>query len=307
MSDRPSWWRRWEPYWPWAVVLGFVLVIVVPAAVDYGGYGPDWFGFRESTTNTKETTRDADEPTLSDGSVVAVDIAQDPQRAKTLWDWEQLLIVPLALAIGAFLLNRAQRLREERVEARREQDSALQAYLDEMSKLLVEDQLRREHRRHGDTRVTARARTLTVLSQLDDRNHKRRVLQFLREARLISSKELHYLEGRPAYPRIVGLEDADLRRAKLDHMKLEDADLGGADLSGADLTNANLKNANLSGTDLRGARLQGADLQGANLLGVKVLAKEDLEQAIGDKTTNIARNLRPEAWSDRDEEPRNGD
>jgi hypothetical protein len=90
------------------------LVIVVPAAIDYGGYGPDWFGFRESTTNTKETTRSAEERTLSDGSIVEVDIAQNPQRAKTLWDWEQLLIVPLALAIGAFLLNRAQRLREER-------------------------------------------------------------------------------------------------------------------------------------------------------------------------------------------------
>jgi hypothetical protein len=163
------------------------------------------------------------------------------------------------------------------IEARREQDNALQAYLDQMAKLLVEDQLRWEHRRHADTRVTARALTLTVLSQLKDGKHKRRVLQFLREARLISSRELHYLEGRPVYPNIVGLEDADLRGAELGDMKLEYADL-----SGADLTGANLKNANLSG---------------ANLEGAKGLKKEDLEQAVGDGTTKVARKLRPEAWS----------
>jgi len=150
-----------------------------------------------------------------------------------------------------------------------------------MSKLLVEDQLRHESRRHGDTRVTAQARTLTVLSQLDNGNHKHRILRFLREARLISNKQLHILEGQPIYPSIVGLEDADLRGANLSGMELEDADLSGAELTDADLTDASLKNANLTG---------------ATLLGVKGLKKERLEQAIGDETTKVAKNLRPEAW-----------
>jgi hypothetical protein len=74
-----------------------------------------------------------------------------------------------------------------------------------------------------------------------------------------------------------GLGDNErlVRGAELGDMKLEYADL-----SGADLTGANLKNANLSG---------------ANLEGAKGLKKEDLEQAVGDGTTKIARKLRPEA------------
>jgi hypothetical protein len=74
---------------------------------------------------------------------------------KGLWDWLDLLIVPAAIAVGVFLLDRRQRERDRaaeedrqrrhqlemeeqrdrelRVEAQRAQDAALQAYLDQMS------------------------------------------------------------------------------------------------------------------------------------------------------------------------------
>ena len=76
---------------------------------------------------------------------------------KSLWAWLDLLIVPVVLALGVYLLNRAQSERErkaevaqqvrerEAAEARREreleieneraQDEALQAYLDQMSQM----------------------------------------------------------------------------------------------------------------------------------------------------------------------------
>lgn len=89
----------------------------------------------------------------------------------TLWDWLDLLIVPVTIAAattaGAAWFTR-----------QREQDAALQTYLDKMSELLVDKEL---HEKADDTRVTARARTLTVLRQLDGRR-KRNVLLFLREA-----------------------------------------------------------------------------------------------------------------------------
>jgi hypothetical protein len=67
---------------------------------------------------------------------------------KKFWDYLELLIVPAALAIGVYLLNRAQserereaeearRDRELEVENQRAQDAALQAYLDQMSQLLI--------------------------------------------------------------------------------------------------------------------------------------------------------------------------
>jgi hypothetical protein len=41
-----------------------------------------------------------------------------PRPAKTLWDWLQLLIVPLVLALGAFALNAAQSDRDREQEDR---------------------------------------------------------------------------------------------------------------------------------------------------------------------------------------------
>src|SRR5579863_5043439 len=96
-------------------------------------------------------------------------------KNKTFWDWLQLLIVPFALAIIAFLFNRsttrtaqkitAQRYKQDQeiTEKRYEQDKQiaaqryerdqhlaldkqredlLQTYLDRMSELLLEKQLR---------------------------------------------------------------------------------------------------------------------------------------------------------------------
>ena len=39
---------------------------------------------------------------------------EEQQPVKTLWDWMQLLIIPLVLAIGGFWLNKVQKSREER-------------------------------------------------------------------------------------------------------------------------------------------------------------------------------------------------
>jgi uncharacterized protein YjbI with pentapeptide repeats len=181
---------------------------------------------------------------------------------KVLWKWMDLLIVPATIAIvgivgGAlFTWERAR-------------DTALQTYLDKMSELLIDKCLRRETRRYGDTRLTARARTLAILSQLDGKR-KRIVLQFLREARLIN-KDHGNLEGVTINPRLVGLREADLRRAKLrgikliNHERTEPVSLEGAILKGADLRNADLEGADLQEADLSKARLKGACLKGVDL------------------------------------------
>src|SRR5438034_7673507 len=46
--------------------------------------------------------------------------SEPKQHAKTLWDWLQLLFVPLMLAIGGFWLNQIQKSREERAAAQRD-------------------------------------------------------------------------------------------------------------------------------------------------------------------------------------------
>jgi hypothetical protein len=140
----------------------------------------------------------------------------------TLWDWLKLLVVPAVIAGGGLWFNRQQRERELDIAERRTQDEALQAYLDQMSGMLLpnKDQPSLYKARPGDSLSSvARARTLTVLPRLDG-GGKVRVVQFLYESGLIYST-------RP----VLALSGADLSEAFL-----IDADLSGAILIDADLS-----------------------------------------------------------------------
>lgn len=65
-------------------------------------------------------------------------------RAKTLWDWMDLLIVPIALAIGAWFLNKSEKNREliverqraeleREIETDRQRQGLLESYLDNVN------------------------------------------------------------------------------------------------------------------------------------------------------------------------------
>ena len=144
-----------------------------------------------------------------------------------------------------------QKLENQRAEAERElaaqraQDETLQAYLDQMSNLLMEKSLR-DSAEDSEVRTLARVRTLTALETLDP-SRKTAVVQFLVEDGLVQR-----VYGRDP---IIGLSGADLRGVAL----------RGADLRGADLSEADLRGANLRGANLRGANLRNADLSEANL------------------------------------------
>ncbi len=155
-------------------------------------------------------------------------------RGMTVRDWLQLLIIPFALVGIGLLFEMQQAKREERrAEAERElaeqraQDEALQAYLDQMSTLLLDQNLGgSDSPSEAQTSVVnqlARARILTVLARLDPED-KASVLQFLYESGLIFRKG----RGQPvvdssphctdkyrldAIYSIVDLQDADLRGA----------------------------------------------------------------------------------------------
>jgi hypothetical protein len=194
---------------------------------------------------------------------------------KTLWDWLQLLsalAIPVVLAVAGFWFTAWQEERQQAIEAQRAkverdiedqraQDTALQAYLDQMTELILERNLR-DSKEESEVRTLARARTLTVLGRLDP-DRKRSVVQFLYESDLIR-------KGNP----IVDLENADLSEADLRLDNLSHADLSHADLTGATLSDANLKEA-----DLSGATLLEADLRGAELSGARGVTKRKLERS----------------------------
>jgi len=97
----------------------------------------------------------------------------------TLWEWVKLLMVPAVIAAGGIWFNRQQRQRESEIAEQRAQDEALQEYLEQMSQMLTDKERPLCRAQPGDDLSTvARARTLTVLTRLDD-DRKGTVVRFL--------------------------------------------------------------------------------------------------------------------------------
>ena len=211
------------------------------------------------------------------------------EPSKTLWDWLQLLIVPAILVAVTFAWSATQTRSDNRREDRRiaadraaaeeaRRDATLQAYLDQMSGLMLHERLLTS--RPGDgVRAVARTVTLTALRRLDG-ERKAAVVRFLHEAALVAAPSGP--SGAPGVPGVptdaaapldpaggqdplVRLSGADLSGADFGDAWLAGADLSGADLTGADLGEATLALTNLNEADLTGADLRNAVLSYANL------------------------------------------
>ena len=230
-------------------------------------------------------------------------------RGMTVRDWLQLLIVPLALVVISFLFTMQQDARQQQTEDQRAQaerrlaeqsaqDEALQAYLDQLSSLLLEKDLRKSEE-GSEVRTLARARTATVIQRLDA-DGNRNVIRFLNEAgltkaspssiRLLAGVDLQGAHLRGIDLVSADLNDANLSDADLSNANLLDANLRGAELSNADLSDADLKYADLIEADLSNASLNGADLSDANLSNARGITKEQLEK----QTENLKGAIMPD-------------
>jgi uncharacterized protein YjbI with pentapeptide repeats len=271
---------------------GILVAILVVLLLIRISYGHSWTGFGQDK------------------------VKEHVEPAKTLWDWLDLLIIPVVIAIGGFLFNSSQNRATQAAAERRSLDDTLQAYLDGMAQLITDKEQPLHSAKPGDSLSTlARARTLTVLRRLDS-GRKRRVLEFLYESRLIDKEQallneselierqhniislrqanlrgtnLYMVYLRKADLREADLKWADMYGARLYGADLREADLRWADLSVAHLIGADLRQANLQEADLRWAHLDDADLQWADLrkadlrnaflVGVRTWSEEQLRRA----------------------------
>jgi hypothetical protein len=243
------------------------------------------------------------------------------QREKTLYDWLQLAIIPVGLAFGVWWLarlqqQRDQQLADQRAKSEREAaekhaqaernialdnqgEAALQVYIDNISALLLERNLRKSGE-DDEVRKIARVITITTLKRLDV-NRKGSVLQFLRETGLITrgikddgigddsiislyQADLRGANLGEAFLLLANLSNTDLRGANLngavlDAAHLGKANLGEADLSETTLLRADLHGANLNGATLRGANLSYADLRETNVTSDQLAQAKSLEHA----------------------------
>lgn len=114
------------------IIVILVLGIVILVSLMIAGY---WYGWEWTGVNA------------SIGPQV-----RQYQPGKTLWDWMQLIIIPVVLAIGALLFNftlskseqKAAHLRaqtEHEIAVSNQQEDALQSYFDNMIELLLHEKL----------------------------------------------------------------------------------------------------------------------------------------------------------------------
>ncbi len=202
---------------------------------------------------------------------------------KTLWDWLELLIVPIVLAAGAFLLDGSRRRSDQRLERDRQRQQVLDAFFSDISELLLSGGLTDSEQR-SSARTLARTRTLIALRQLDG-GRKAQLLQFLYEGGLIGSNPVIEMVGadlsgalldeaslRGAVLRGVYFNGASIRRATL-----AAADLRGSSFSRVDFYKADLTNASLAQADLDRANFEAANLKNADLRDVDLSEKQKLQ------------------------------
>ena len=244
-----------------------------------------------------------------------------------------ILLVPIVIALGIWAITwqleklenqrarQAQKLENQRAETERElaeqraQDEALQAYLDQMSQLILDRQLLEieqgnpVHEQGDPVHTLAQARTSTAILRLDA-EHNESVTHFLitsglsvrseASARLLRGSSLSHAKLSGAHLPNADLGDADLSGADFSNALMVNANLIVADLSGADLSdslldnadlsahlpNADLSDASLIGADLSEANLRGADLSDADLIGANlsdaILVNANLSGAVLD-------------------------
>jgi len=219
-------------------------------------------------------------------------------RGMTVRSWLELLLLPLVLALLPLGFNYLQEQRQIQIEdrrakaerglaERRAREEALQAYLTQMSTLMIGENPLGKSGEDSAVRTLARARTSTVMRRLDAKGN-RRVIRFLEEAHLTENGQasinlLAGLDLRGVDLKETDLSNVDLSGADLSNARLPWADLDGVILDGANLSNAKLHRASLEGAFLEGAILDGADLHAAGLRSADLsnakLRKANLEGA----------------------------
>jgi hypothetical protein len=204
--------------------------------------------------------------------------AHDKIPPKFVWDWLQLIIVPLVLAIGGIVYGSQQEQLQQRHADDQYNLTVLTNYEDQVINVVGTYHMLSvlsqspegvapaptpdaDYQAGGEVlnNIVGEAfgnATLNVPGRLDQ-SKKGTFLQFLAFLGLLQEPQ----EGGP----VVKVAGSDLRGARLPNAILRGTDLEGIILTHADLKGANLANAQLNGGHFEGADLTRADLQGTML------------------------------------------
>lgn len=167
-------------------------------------------------------------------------------KRKKLWDFMQLLLVPIFFGIAGFLaqnwlaswqqaLNDQSHAIDQVLSIDKERQDILSRYLDQMADSLKDGLLTAEP--GTEKFIIAQARTVTVLQSLD-KDRQRIVIQFLKSSKLNQPDRGHEVNGTEKDQ--IGKLRPLLHQAKMEYAQLPNSYLNSVSLDEADLTWANL-------------------------------------------------------------------
>jgi uncharacterized protein YjbI with pentapeptide repeats len=254
--------------------MGLVIVaIVVFLLLLWLGYAraPGIFGFGSHIVKTVETVEYASDDEEPDEPKKR-SVTTERQSARTVWEWLTVLTISAVIGVAALLFSAGQAQQQRETQREQASDEAIQTYFDQMSALLIEEDLRTSPE-DSEARTLARSRTLTILSRLDPQRRSG-IFEFLLEAKLIQRTEqtTHVIDlnawnksasgiSFPNKNPVINLGGANLSGVSVP----ADTNLSFADLSGANLSEANLSEANISTAYLTATNLHNANLSRATL------------------------------------------
>jgi uncharacterized protein YjbI with pentapeptide repeats len=248
-----------------AVLIIIILIIIGFIAFAIISDPPSWTGFGESK----------------------VDATRIP--AKTLWDWLDLLIIPVTIGIIGWLFSKIEKEKSKKREEERSQNETLESFLQTMTNLIIEHKL--QNTPTSQTLAIARARINIAINNLNG-ERKGQVLQFLYESDLINIIPKLSLLGANFQNAVLDeivLGKSEIKGVYFNKSSIQNANLNGAIFTGCDfsevnfsnslvknvdLSYANLTKAKLINLDLTTVNFEGANLTKANLKESKILKKQ---------------------------------
>ena len=242
-----------------------IVIILLGIAISFG-YKYDWTGFGSYTTPN------------------GIHI-----RGKTLWDWAELLLIPVFLGLAAIWFNYYAGKVSREVALDQYRETVLLKYFDDIAELIKNDELLsvvQNKDPYSPSRIVAWQKTVAT-SRMIDLNRKNLLLDFLYYSDLIYNNtnytknvinlynsEFSNIDYKNSHLTNTNLRGVIFRDADLTGTRLYQANLSESNLQNAVLDNCNMFNADISKAELKGANLRGVNLQLANLEEAKITEKQ---------------------------------
>lgn len=225
-----------------------VVIILFLLFVAYNGIfpytAPDWMGFSP------------------------YDTAKDGPAPKKLWDWLDLLIVPLSIATMGLLYNKIEKSKEEKKEFENKQNEILDSYFKVISDLILKSNLL-DITLNNKSRIIARTRTIVAIENLND-ERKGQVLQFLHESKLINTEIIELLGANFKSSEVSGivLKDVTIKGVYFCNSKFIKTYLDNSVFTSCDFSDTNFSDSSMNNTDLSYTKLRRCQLRNINLTTV---------------------------------------